>query len=202
MLERFFQIFKILLFIIILIFGIVILNYKVISLSTQRLIYYDVKKLPDFSVILVPGSGDSVNNYFFKARMNAVAEIYNSQKIKKIIVSGRNDLPGYDEPADMMTALMERGISPEIIVKDYGAERTFESVVQTFSGSKEDSIIIVSQKSHLERALFIAKAKGLTAAGYVAEDNPWRYVRKIYRYREVLARTKCTFDCVVIWVSG
>src|SRR6185436_10632389 len=98
----FFRILKILLFALILVFLIVTLNYKIISISTRNLIYDDVKKLPDYSVILVPGSGDSVNNYFFKGRMNAVAEICHSKKIKKIIVSGRNDLPGYDEPGDMM----------------------------------------------------------------------------------------------------
>jgi len=192
--------FKICLFISILGCGSIILNYKVISWSTQHLIYYDVKKLPGYSVILVPGAGDSVNNIFFKGRMNAVAEICNSLNIKKIIVSGRNDLPGYDEPGDMETALIERGISPGIIVKDYGAERTLESVSQIVNREIKDSVIIVTQQSHLERALFLAKANGLNAVGYAAGGNLSRYVKEIFRVKELLSRIRCTYDCLRILV--
>jgi SanA protein len=186
------------LFILIVCFGSVMLNYKIISLSTQHLIYYDVKKLPGYSVVLVPGAGDSVNNVFFKGRMNAVAEIYNSLNIKKIIVSGRNDLPGYNEPGDMEIALLERGICSEIIVKDYGAERTLESVSQTVNREIKDSVIIVTQQAHLERALFLAKANGLNAVGYAAQGIPSKYVKEIFTIREVLSRVRCTYDCLKI----
>lgn len=202
MFQKYFHFFKILPFILILIFGGVILNYKVISLSTQYLIFKEMKKLPRYSLILVPGAGDSVNNKFFKGRINAAVEICNSQKIKKIIVSGRNDLPGYDEPADMETALIERGISPLIIEKDYGAKRTLQSVLLAKQELKKDSVIIVSQKAHLERTLFISRANRLKAVGYIAKENyPFRY-RKYRTAREVLARLKCTMDCLKIWVIG
>jgi SanA protein len=198
---RSFQILKLVFFSLILIVCFIILNDKIISLSTRSRIFVEIKKLPAYAVILVPGAGDSVNNYFFKGRMNAVAQIYNSKKIKKIIVSGRNDLPGYDEPASMAMALIERGVSAELIVKDYGAERTIESIEKIASENKQDSIIIVSQKAHLERALFIAKAKGLKAVGFVADDNPWRYVRNVFRLRETFSRLKCTFECLQIWIG-
>ncbi|MEP7169758.1 MAG: ElyC/SanA/YdcF family protein [Bacteroidota bacterium] len=161
-----------------------------------------MKKLPRYSLILIPGAGDSVNNEFFKGRINAAAEIFNSQKIKKIIVSGRNDLPGYDEPADMETALIERGISHGIIEKDYGANRTLQSVLLAKEELKKDSVIIVSQKAHLERALFISRASRLKAVGYIAKENYTVRYRKYRTVREVLARLKCTVDCLKIWVNG
>jgi SanA protein len=189
---------KIVLLGIILILTCIIVNYKIISLSALDLICFKSNQLPDYPYVLVPGSGDSTNNYFFKGRMDAAAEIFQSKKIKKIIVSGRNDLPGYDEPADMATALIERKIPAKNIIKDYGAERTFQSIDKYNYG---DSIIIVSQKSHLERALCIAKVKGVHAAGYVAADDPSENRRKKYRNREVFARVKCTWECLVFLMT-
>ncbi|MEO5572794.1 MAG: ElyC/SanA/YdcF family protein [Bacteroidia bacterium] len=196
--EQISQIFKILLLIFISGFGIIGLNYKIISLSTHNLIYYDVDKLPYFDVVLVPGAGDSINNKTFKGRMNAVAEIYNARKITKIIASGRNDLPGYDEPGDMETALIIRGIDRNIISKDYAGKRTFKSIVKAKAVLKKDSVIIVSQKAHLERALFIAKAEGLRAVGYVARENYYVPFRRYGTIYESLARLKCDVDCLKI----
>ena len=188
--------FNLALFLCILVFVFIIVNYKVITLSTKHLIFTDAKKLPDYSVTLVPGSGDSVNNVYFKERMNASAELYHLKKIEKIIVSGRDDFRNLDEPQSMKTALIERGIPSEIIIKDYGARRTINSVDQLKYQLKEDSVIIVSQKAHLERALFLSKVKGLHVAGYPAKEYLHVKYRKFYQHREVLARIKCTYDCL------
>ncbi|MFI5218358.1 MAG: vancomycin high temperature exclusion protein [Bacteroidia bacterium] len=174
----------------------IFINYKIISFCTSNLIYDDVKKLPGYSVILIPGVGDSLNNYYFKGRRDAAIEIYNSGKINTIIISGRNDLKGYDEPRDMFIALQEKGISPEIIIKDYGAERTIQSIFNLKNNNFSDSIIIVSQKSHLERALFLAKANEINAVGFIAKENLPEDYKKYYLIREIVARLRCTWDVI------
>jgi vancomycin permeability regulator SanA len=180
--------------------SITLINYKVISLYSDSFIITEVHKVPDYSTILIPGSGDSVNNYVFKGRINTTAELYHSKKINKIILSGRNDLPYYDEPANMEQALLERNVPSNIIVKNYGARRTIESIVT--DNFQSDSVIIVSEKSHLERILLISKVKGFKALGLATKTNNQEKYRCDYFMRELLARIICSYECIGIMLSG
>lgn len=187
---------KIIFFILIFSLSVLFLNYKLISLNVRKLIYTELGQLPFHCNVLVPGSGDSTNNYNFRGRINAVADIYVAKKVKRIIVSGRNDLPGYDEPKDMEEALIEKGIPAQVIVKSYDAERTIETIKMMKLHYPSDSLLIVSQKAHLERALFIARIFKLRAIGFVAEDNLPEKYRNYYRLREVFARLKWIGDFI------
>ena len=169
------------------------LNFKIISLSTAKNIYDDINSLPDYQVMLIPGVGDSVNNYYFRGRLDAAEKIFRSKKIKTIIASGRNDLKGYDEPRDIETAMLLKNIPQEIILKDYGATRTIETIL-SLKKMNLDSIIIVSQQMHLERTVFIARAAGIHSIGFVAEENLPEHYKKYYLMREIIARLRCTWD--------
>ena len=96
----------------------------------------------------------------------------------------------------MRQALVERGIPDPVIFLDYAGFRTFDSVVRAKEIFGQTSIVVVSQKFHNERAIFIAKWKDIDAIGYNARDARIRYGIKT-RIREVFARCKVYLDLLV-----
>lgn len=132
------------------------------------------------------------NDYFFK-RIMAATKLYKSNKFKYIIISGDNSLENYNEPLDMKNELILNGIPDSVIYLDYAGFRTFDSVIRANEIFGQDSLLIVSQKFHNERAIFIARKNKIFAFGFNAEDV------SVYNgfktsLREYLARTKVFID--------
>lgn len=136
-------------------------------------------------------------NMYFEFRMNAAAELYNAGKVQYILVSGDNRKRNYNEPVAMQAALMKRGVPEDRIVLDYAGFRTLDSMVRAREVFGQSSFVVISQKFHNERAVFIARQKGIDAYGYNARDVQVSAGFKT-RVREVLARTKMMLDLYIL----
>lgn len=132
-------------------------------------------------------------NPFYQARMAATAKLYHSGLIEQLIASGDHSTPFYNEPGMMLEDLVLLGIPEQVILRDGGGIRTLQSVVRLDSEFGQTDVIIISQRFHLERALYLAQAAGISAQGFVAEDPPWRWYWKV-RVREVFARLSAVLD--------
>ncbi len=137
-------------------------------------------------------------NLFFYFRIEAAAGLFRAGRVNYLIVSGDNSREGYDEPTDMRDALMAAGVPAERIYRDYAGFRTLDSVIRAREIFGQDSITIVSQRFHNERAIFIARAHGIDAVGYNAVNMP-QYRGLKTKAREWLARTRTVLD---VWVLG
>ena len=171
-------------------------NWK-IPHDTESLVFDSVDSVPPRKVALVLGAarylGDRPNLYF-TYRIQAAKELYEAGKVKVFVVSGDNSRKDYNEAHDMRDALIEAGIPDSIIHCDYAGLRTLDSVVRMKEIFGQDSFIVISQKFHNERAIFLAQHHGLTAYGYNAKDvglSRFSYRTKI---REVFARVKVFVD--------
>jgi len=134
------------------------------------------------------------NDYFYN-RTKAAIHHFKQGKIKYLIVSGDNSKENYNEPLDMKTELKKHGIPDSVIFLDYAGFRTFDSVIRAKEIFGQDSILIISQKFHNERAIYIARKNDLSAWGYNAEDvNQYKGIKT--KIREYFARAKVFFD---IW---
>ena len=134
---------------------------------------------------------------YFKYRINPAVELYRAGKIKHIIVSGDNSLKEYNEPKQMQQALIQKGVPESAITLDYAGFRTLDSVVRGKKVFGQQKFIIISQKFHIERALFIAHKYGIDAIGFAALDPPEKYSIKT-KVREVFAKTKAVIDLYII----
>ncbi len=161
----------------------------------------DVGKIPFNRVGLLLGSNKYGNyggeNLFFTYRINAAVELFNGGKIKHIIVSGDNHREGYDEATDMHDALVALGVPDSCITLDYAGFRTFDSVVRAKKVFGQDSITVISQKFHNERAVYIADHFGIHAIGFNAMEVPSKYDRRT-KLREYLAKAKAILDLYVL----
>ena len=172
-------------------------NIRIISYSKTR-VYDDLSLIPHYHTALVlgtsPGGRFGGPNPFFIARIDATSELYESGKIDRILVSGDNRHKNYNEPEAMRKALIEKGIPEDIIFLDYAGFRTFDSVVRAKEVFCQSAFIIVSQKFHTERAVFISGKKGIDAIGYNARDVSLQSGGIITHVREWGARCKVFLD--------
>lgn len=171
-------------------------NWKIPN-DTESFVFDTVDSVPPQKAALVLGAarylGDRQNLYF-TYRIQAAKELYQARKVKVFVVSGDNSRKDYNEAQDMRDALVEVGIPDSIIHCDYAGLRTLDSVVRMKEIFGQDSFIVVSQKFHNERAIFLAQHYGLVAYGYNAKDvglSRFSYRTKI---REVFARVKVFVD--------
>lgn len=173
-----------------------------VEATTSFRIYTASTEIPSRNLAVVLGTSKRVTsghlNGFFTTRMDAAAELYHAGKVKKILVSGDNSIKEYDEPSDMRNALIQRGVPDSDIVSDYAGFRTFDSVIRSRDVFGQDSVIFVSQKFHCQRAIFIARNKGIHALGYVADNPGSSHKYFMVRIREWLARVKAFLDCFLL----
>ena len=168
-----------------------------IGYDSEEYVTQNISKLPNEKVGLVLGTSKSLRNgsdnpYFFN-RIEAAEELFKSGKIKYIIVSGDNSTENYNEPEDMQNELIARGIPKTKIFLDFAGLRTLDSVVRAKEIFGQTSYIIISQRFHNERAVFLAQKKGIEAYGYNAKDVDKEVGFKT-NFREYFARVKVFWD--------
>ena len=97
-------------------------------------------------------------NQFFKFRIDAAEELYKTGKIKKILISGdENSLDGINEVECMKDSLVARGVDATDIILDGKGYRTLDAVWRAVKVYNIKSFIVISQKFHNERAIYLAE---------------------------------------------
>jgi SanA protein len=132
-------------------------------------------------------------NLFYKYRIDAAAELIHAGKIKYLIISGDNGRKDYNEPEMMRADLISAGVDSNRIYLDYAGFRTFDSVKRLKEIFGQQSVTIISQRFHNERALYIASRLGIAAIAYNAKDLSHAAGLKT-NIREKFARVKVLFD--------
>lgn len=173
-----------------------------VSWNASDKTYDNVDSIPHREVGMILGTSpvstwNGRRNYYFDHRIKAGAELYKAGKVDRLVVSGgdyRNTENGYDEPVAMRDSLMKQGVDSARIILDYDGTRTLNSIAKMRDVYCQDSIIIISQKYHNERALYQAKHLGIDAIGFNANTPGKRSSWWRNRGREVLARVKLFID--------
>ena len=182
-----------------------ICNQLIISNADGRL-FDEVETVPDgYSLGLLLGTTPQTRighrrNMFFESRIHATASLYHAGKIHKILISGDdNSLDGVNEVECMRDSLLERGVSPRDIILDGKGYRTILSVHNAYHDYGCRKLIIISQKFHNERALYLADNLGLgfnQVIGFNAESPHSLMSQKTY-VKERFARVKMFIDLFV-----
>lgn len=109
-----------------------------------------------------------------------------------IIMSGDHGTKEYDEVSTMRSYAIETGIPIDRVFMDHAGFCTYDSIYRAKEVFGADRIIIITQKYHLYRALYIAKSLGLDAVGVASDLHS--YGGQEYReIREIFARNKDFF---------
>ncbi|NUM33961.1 MAG: YdcF family protein [Candidatus Brocadiae bacterium] len=168
-----------------------------VSHTTQAMVFSSLEEIPSCPVGLVLGCSqyleDGRRNLFFLYRIEAASALYHAGKVQKLLVSGDRTGKYYNEPEDMKKSLIQLGIPEDAILCDFEGFNTLESITRAKKIFGLDKIIVVSQKFHNERAIFIALQKGIHAIGFNAKDVDFSYSYKT-ELRELLSRAKIVLE--------
>ena len=145
-----------------------------------------------------PVTAEGRLNYHFRNRIKAADELYKSGKVDYIIASGgdyrQTHKYGCNEPQAILDSLVARGIPSDRIILDYEGVRTLNSIAKAREVYGLDSMTLISQKYHNERAIYLADNYDIYKVGYNAEPTPLFFNRLKNTMREYLARVKMFMD--------
>lgn len=191
---------KILFIIVIIILSIITIflgiNATVIGRSSEFFIDPHNSKDLEADCILILGASIYQNGEpspMLKDRLDMGIYLYNNSKTKKILMSGdhRSDL--YDEVNVMKNYALTNDIKSSDIFKDHKGINTYQSLYRAKNVYGVKKVIIVTQKYHLYRAVYIAKKLDLDVVGIASDGN--NYKGQIKRdIREMFARVKAYFN--------
>lgn len=152
----------------------------------------EAASLTDVDCILVLGCfvrDNGVPSDMLEDRLKRGVELYNIGAAPKLLMSGDHGRTDYDEVDAMKRYAVDAGIASEDVFMDHAGFSTYESMYRAKEVFQAKKIIIVTQKYHLYRALYIAEKLGLEAYG-VASDYRNYSGQTSRDVREVLARVK------------
>ncbi len=158
----------------------------------------EVEETKTADCILVLGAGvvGDAPSWSLANRLDKALEVYNLGHTNKIIVSGDHGQSNYDEVNVMRNYLVERGVPKENIFMDHAGFSTYESIYRARDVFKVESAIVVTQKLHLRRALYIGEKSGIDCTGVEAK-NSTTSATAVQAVREYPARMKAYLQCEI-----
>ena len=171
--------------------------YVRISTKNQIIKENEYAELSDVDCIIILGAGiwGDKPSPMLEDRLLEGIKLYQNNVSDKIIMSGDHGRKEYDEVNIMKNYAIAKGIPSENIFMDHAGFSTYESIYRAKDIFEAKKVVIVTQKYHLYRALYIANQLGLEAYGVGAD--PRQYVGATYReIREILARDKDFIKCI------
>lgn len=170
-----------------------------VSYQASDQVYMSQAEVENVDVAVVLGTSKylgKVLNEYYTQRIDAAISLYQEGKVANFLLSGDNAHRSYNEPWTMKRDLLKAGIPDEKIFLDYAGFRTLDSVVRAKEIFDTDDFLIISQKFHCERALFIANFHDINAK-CIAVPGPTSHSGIKVRVREVFARAKAVLDLYI-----
>lgn len=173
-------------------------SYVIGSTKDRMLKDGNYTSLDDVDCIVILGAGiwGDKPSPMLQDRLEEGIHLYKEGVAPKIIMSGDHSREEYDEVNIMKQYAVDRGVPSEDIFMDHAGFSTYESMYRAKEIFNAKNIVIVTQKYHLYRALYIANQFDMNAYGVNAD--PRKYAGQLYReFREILARNKDVLNCFI-----
>ncbi|WP_081209779.1 SanA/YdcF family protein [Salegentibacter sediminis] len=170
-----------------------------IERDTQHLIFEDISLVPPSETVIVLGASvhsDGKLSPILKDRVDTALELYRNKKVKRFLVTGDHTTDDYNEVNAMGNYLMKRGIPESKILLDHAGLDTYDSMYRSNAVLGVEDAIVVTQKFHLPRTIFIAKGLKLPYTGFAARSHSYKTTNKIER-RELLANFKALYEVLL-----
>lgn len=129
-------------------------------------------------------------------RVDAGIVLYERGTVEKLLMSGDNRSQNYNEVTAMRNYAIRNGVPSNDVVRDFAGFRTYDSIYRAKELWGLDNLVIISQKFHLPRAIYIAENLGINVVGVYAVDKKYRSLIKS-EFREKAARVVAWFDVLI-----
>lgn len=168
-------------------------NSLVCALSESRIYTALPSDGEKYDCILVLGAGlrpDGSPSHMLEDRVATAVRAYSPDRADVILMSGDKKIGvDYDEPGAMAALAVSLGVPESEIERDDFGYSTYLSLLNARDEYGARRVLIVTQKYHLSRAIYIADRLGLEAEGLACDVRIYR--GRLFRsLREVAARAK------------
>ncbi|MDF2475175.1 MAG: hypothetical protein K0S24_658 [Sphingobacterium sp.] len=177
--------------------AVVLVTNSNVTAKTEKEIFTELKDVPKTKVVIIFGagiSGDQPSRYL-KDRLDAGILLYKSNKVDKILLSGDNGRNEYDELTVMKLYCQKNGVDTTKIYIDYAGFDSYSTMYRAKHIFKVDTAILVSQKYHLNRCIYLGDQLGIESSGYSADRGIYPGYN-YYSFREKLSVTKSVLDII------
>ena len=169
---------------------------RVAWLSSGRV--FEAADVPEQGVGMVLGAQANPGgpSAFLAARLDMAIDLYQSGKIRAILVTGDGRPSANDEPLVMRRYLESKGVPGAKIVEDPAGFDTYDSCVRAHDVYGVEQMTVITQGYHLNRALAACGEAGIDAFG-VADTSmlrryPYNWAKGVVR--ELPANVKFAWD--------
>jgi len=155
-----------------------------------------IDELPPCQVAIVLGAGlrpGGEPSATLTDRLEAGIELYRAGTVKKLLLSGDHAQHTYDEVNAMRRYALDAGIPRQDVFLDHAGFRTYDTMYRARDVFLVERCIVVTQRFHLARSVYIARQLGLDAWGCAADRRRYAFARR-NAVREVLARVRAFLD--------
>lgn len=149
-------------------------------------LYADTANAPTAPVALILGAevyADGRPSPALSSRLDVGIELLRLGRVRTLLMSGGN---GTFEIGAMRAYAIARGVAPDAIFLDAAGERTFASCLQARDAFGLRRLLVVSQETHMARAVYTCRRVGIDADGVVAPEFTGDRVL-VYQVRERFA---------------
>lgn len=174
-----------------------------INLSTHNRRYTDITDVPQEPVAIVFGAGvwaDGSPTPMLADRIQGAIDLYKLGRVEKILMTGDNGTPEYNEVVAMQLYAIAQGIPEQDIRLDHAGFSTYESCYRAREIFGIDRAVLITQQYHLPRAVYICNRLGVDAIGFGTPD--WGKFRddsmRFYTRRELLAVVKAVLQVHIL----
>lgn len=171
---------------------VLILGINALVLYPGRALQVEADQAEPAEAIIVLGAlvfPDGGVSMMVEDRLQTAYDLYAAGKAEKILISGDHGQVDYDEVNTMRRWLEDRGVPSEDLFMDHAGFDTYNSMYRARDVFQARDVIVVTQRFHLPRALWIAKRLGLNPQGVVADRHNY-FQNGYYELREMAARIK------------
>ena len=103
-------------------------------------------------------------------------------------MSGDHSTVHYNEPEAMRQYAIQLGVPEKDIILDYAGFRTYDTCYRAKHIFQVDKAILITQRFHLPRALYLCSELGMDAVGVEAQGHQYsRSLRTFWSIREMVA---------------
>lgn len=179
-------------------------SYLVIQKETSRI--YDINN-PELSevssgvkvgIILGGGVGLDRPSTIVQDRLDTAVELLDKDYVDVLLLSGDNSFSDYNEPQVMYDYLIQQGVPTEKLHRDFAGRSTYATCERAKKIFGVNSALLISQDTHLPRAIYLCRHFGIDSYGVKAESETRKRTWVYQRSREFLARGKAVFNAYII----
>lgn len=157
------------------------------------------RSLPQADCVLVLGAGvrdDGSPSDVLRDRLDEALALWRAGRAARILVTGDHRAHEYDEPNTMRAYLEANGVPPEVIFMDHAGVDTYSSMWRARHVFGASRVLVVTQRFHLARSVWVARSLGMEAEGRAADRRTYRGIGWLHA-REIGSRTKAVVDVAV-----